>query len=160
MKNSKTRAQARRMGSLGACIRAWFGGRAPDTGSDAGQEARDGLEQELRRAQVQLMEARAEIAAQRRKKGDLRPVLARLLKKTDEELRESLHCAVQPGENTREWEAVTEQCCLGGCDMGVYTFSTEREALVFAAVLEAIGYRPAHSAACFSCYDEYRKDCI
>lgn len=159
MKN-KTRSQTRRIGALGARIRAWLGGRAPGTGSDAAQEARDALEQELHCAQAQLMEARAEITALRRQKGDLRPALARVLKKTDEELRASVYCAVQPAENTCEWETVTERCCLGGCDMGVYTFPTEREALVFAALLEAIGYRPDHNTACSSCYAEYRKDCI
>lgn len=55
---------------------------------------------------------------------------------------------------------MTERCCLGGCDMGVYTFSAEREALLFSALLEAIGYRPDHNTACSSCYAEYRKDRI
>lgn len=118
------------------------------------------LERELRRTQAQLVEACAEITALRRQKGDLRPALARVLKKTGEELRAYRYCAVQPAEDTCEWEAVTERCCLGGCDMGVYTFSAEREALLFSALLEAIGYRPDHNTACSSCYAEYRKDRI
>ena len=43
------------------------------------------------------------------------------------------------------WETVTEHCCLGGCDMGVYTFPTERDALLFAALLQAAGYHPPHN---------------
>lgn len=153
-------AQKRRMGPLEVRIRTWLDGRASGTKSDADTKARDDLERDLRRTQAQLIEARAEIAALRRQKGDLRPALARILKKTDEELRTHLCCAVQPAEDTREWEAVTERCCLGGCDMGVYPFSTEREALVFSALLEAVGYRPDHNTACSSCYAEYRKDHI
>lgn len=160
MKNSRTQSLQRRMTLLGACVRAWFGGRTSGTESDTAPGTGDDLERELRRAQAQLIEARAEITALRRQKDDLRPSLARVLKKTDEELRASIRCAVQPAEDTREWEAVTEQCCLGGCDMGIYAFSTEREALLFSALLEAAGYRPDHNTACSSCYDEYIKDCI
>lgn len=155
-----TQSPKRRMRSLRARVRAWFEGRTSGTGRDAAPEPGEGLERELRRAQARLMEARAEIAALRRQKGELRPVLAHVLKKTNEELRASMRCAVQPAEDLRKWETVTEQCCLCGCDMGVYPFSTEREALVFSALLEAIGYRPGHNTACSSCYAEYIKDCI
>ncbi|MFR8333614.1 MAG: hypothetical protein ACLU9S_15685 [Oscillospiraceae bacterium] len=140
----------RRANLLGARIRAWFEGRTSGTGSDAAPGPGEDLERELRRTQAQLVEARAEITALRRQKGDLRPALARVLKKTDEELLAYRYCAVQPAEDTCEWEAVTERCCLGGCDMGVYTFSAEREALLFSALLEAIGYRPDHNTACSS----------
>lgn len=150
----------RRANLLGVRIRAWFEGRTSGTGSDAAPGPGEDLERELRRTQAQLVEARAEITALRRQKGDLRPALARVLKKTDEELLAYRYCAVQPAEDTCEWEAVTERCCLGGCDMGVYTFSAEREALLFSALLEAIGYRPDHNTACSSCYAEYRKDRI
>lgn len=150
----------RRANSLGARVRAWLEGRTSGTGSDAAPGPGEDLERELRRTQARLMEARAEIAVLRRQKGDLRPVLARVLKKTDEELRASMSCVVQPAEDFRKWETVTEQCCLCGCDMGVYPFSTEREALVFSALLEAIRYRPCHNTACSSCYAEYMKDCI
>ena len=44
--------------------------------------------------------------------------------------------------------------------MGVYTFPTERDALLFAALLQAIGYHPPHNIACPACYAEYHKDCI
>ena len=154
------RSQKGRMSPLETRIRTWLGGRTSDAKSDAAAKARDGLERDLRRTQAQLVEARAEIAALRRQKGDLRPALAHVLKKTDEELRAYRYCAVQPAEDTCDWEVVTERCCLGGCDMGIYTFSAERKALVFSALLEAAGYRPDHNTACSSCYAEYRTDCI
>lgn len=71
----------RRANLLGARIRAWFEGRTSGTGSDAAPGPGEDLERELRRTQAQLVEARAEITALRRQKGDLRPALARVLKK-------------------------------------------------------------------------------
>ena len=44
--------------------------------------------------------------------------------------------------------------------MDVYTFPTERDALLFAALLQAAGYHPPHNIACSSCYAEYQKDFI
>lgn len=55
---------------------------------------------------------------------------------------------------------MTEYCCLGGCDMGIYSFDRERDALLFAALLSALGHKPSHNTACSACYAEYRKDCV
>ena len=91
----------------------------------------------------------------------MRPALAEALRKSDGELlRQDLPCAVQKTEDGFAWEVVTERCSLGGCDMGVYTFPDERTARLYAALLDAVGYRPAHSAACSVCYAEYMKDRI
>ena len=161
-KNEKSRTQflKGRMRLLGACIRARFEGLTSGTGSDATKGVRDDLELELCRAQAQLIEARAEITALRQQKGELRPILAHVLRKTDGELRASIRYAVQHTQDTDEWEAVTEQCYLGGCDMGVYTFPTERDALIFLALLEAAGYRPGPNKACPQCFAEYMRDRI
>ena len=56
------------------------------------------------------------------------------------------------------WEAVTSFCCLGGCDMDVYPFPSERDALLFAALLKAVGYQPPHNVACAECYQEYMSE--
>lgn len=85
---------------------------------------------------------------------------ADILGKTDDELRRYSRCIVQPTEDGRTWETVTATCCLGGCDMDVFTFRTQRDALLFSALLEAEGYRPRHNTACPECYAEYVKDCI
>ena len=87
-------------------------------------------------------------------------LLAELLSKTDAELQKHIRCIVQPAENGQTWETVTATCCLGGCDMDVFTFRTKRDALIFSALLEAAGYRPGHNIACPECYAEYMKDCV
>ena len=83
-----------------------------------------------------------------------------VLKKSDDQLRQTLRFCVQRSEDGMAWETVTQHCCLGGCDMDVYTFPTERDALLFAALLQAAGYHPPHNIACSSCYVEYQKDFI
>ena len=85
-------------------------------------------------------------------------MFAPVLMKTDAQLRREARFCVQRSEDGMSWETVTEHRCLGGCDMGVYTFSTERDALLFAALLQAAGYRPPHNIACSACYAEYQKD--
>ena len=83
-----------------------------------------------------------------------------VLRKTDALLRREARFCVQRSETGTMWETVTTHCCLGGCDLDVYTFPTERDALLFAALLQAAGYRPPHNIACPACYAEYHKDCI
>ena len=87
-------------------------------------------------------------------------LFGQILMKSDAQLRCEARFYVQKSENGTAWETVTEHCCLGGCDMGVYTFSNERDALLFAALLQAAGYRPPHNIACPACYAEYREGSV
>lgn len=79
---------------------------------------------------------------------------------SDEELRESSQFSVRQSESGPGWETVTGFCCLGGCDMDVYRFRTGRDALLFAALLKAVGYHPPHNIACGQCYQEYMSEQI
>ena len=108
----------------------------------------------------QPAKARADHIEPQLRREDAPPLFGSVLKKSDAQLRQALRLCVQRSEDGASWEAVTEHCCLGGCDMGVYTFPTERDALLFAALLQAIGYHPPHNIACPACYAEYHKDCI
>lgn len=56
--------------------------------------------------------------------------------------------------------AVTGFCCLGGCEMDVYPFQSERDALLFSVLLKEIGYQPPHNIACEKCYQEYMSEQI
>ncbi|MDO5595040.1 MAG: hypothetical protein Q4G01_09575, partial [Eubacteriales bacterium] len=67
---------------------------------------------------------------------------------------------IRKSETGDGWETVTGFCCLGGCDMDVYHFRTERDALLFAVLLAAVGYKPPHNIACPACYEEYMKDSL
>ncbi len=72
-----------------------------------------------------------------------------------EQLRETSKFPVRRTESGTGWETVTGFCCLGGCDMDVYPFPSERDALLFSVLLKTIGYQPAHNIACSACYKEY-----
>lgn len=77
---------------------------------------------------------------------------------SNEELRKASRLSVRRSESVPGWEAVTSFCCLGGCDMDVYPFPSERDALLFAALLKAVGYQPLHNVACAECYQEYMSE--
>ena len=85
---------------------------------------------------------------------------ASILAKSEEQLQSGLHFEVQKSEDGEHWEVVTGYCCLGGCDMGVYLFAAKRDALLYAAILDAVGYQPSHNTACPACYVDYMKDCL
>lgn len=144
--------------SLGAVLRRF--GRRPDRGEDAFAQKLEESTQEIRYLRLQLAQAQADIPKPRPRESELPSMLGAVLEKTDAQLRQEARFHVQRSEDGMSWETVTEHCCLGGCDLGVYTFPTERDALLFAALLQAAGYRPPHNIACSACYAEYQKDCI
>ena len=85
-------------------------------------------------------------------------IFAKVLQMPDEDLR-ALHAfPVSPTKDEAAWEAVTEVCGLGGCDMSVYSFKDERSARLFVALLERTGCRLRYDTACPSCYAEYQKE--
>ena len=88
-------------------------------------------------------------------------LVAKVLQMRDEDMRalRAFPCAPADDEAT-SWEVVTQICSLGGCDMSVYSFADERNARIFAALLERFGYRLRYDTACPSCYAEYMKDRI
>lgn len=110
--------------------------------------------------QGELDAARKSNANLQRKFQALKETFAGVLEKSDGQLRQELHFDVREAENGPGWEVVTQHCYLGGCDMGVYTFPKERDALIFAALLSATEYKPSHNTACSVCYAEYIKGCI
>lgn len=105
--------------------------------------------------QDELGKARQESVSLRQQIQDMRRAFAEALEKSNDQLRKEVRFKVQEAESGPRWEVVTEHCCLGGCDMGVYTFSQERDALLFAALLSAIDYKPPHNIACPACYAVY-----
>lgn len=117
------------------------------------------LQDETDRLQKKLDEARAHSYDREKFIRECDGLFASILTKSDEQLRCGLRFNVQKKEGA-QWAVVTGYCCLGGCDIGVYTFAAERDALLYAALLEAVGFRPSHNTACPACYTEYMKDCL
>lgn len=110
--------------------------------------------------QFQLKKARADKFELEQKPSELRDVFAAILNEPMEQLGHAARFHVREAEPGPGWEVVTDHCCLGGCDMNVYTFQSERDALLFARLLKAVGYRPPHNIACPACYEEHMKDCV
>lgn len=86
-------------------------------------------------------------------------IFAKVLQMPDEDLSAlyAFPCAPADDEAT-SWEVTTQVCCLGGCEMSVYSFPDERSARLFAVLLERSGCRLRYDAACPDCYAEYQKD--
>lgn len=125
------------------------------------------LHDQLRRSQEnvtflqeELKKARERIYGLERTSRECDGRLASVLAKSDKQLRDGLRFDVRKAEAGEQWEVVTEHCCLGGCDMGIYEFAAERDALLFAALLDMVGFKPSHNTACPTCYAEYIKDCV
>lgn len=90
----------------------------------------------------------------------LRDTISAILLVTNEKLREISRFPVRKSESGEVWETVTGFCCLGGCDMDVYPFQSERDALLFSVLLKTVGYQPPHNIACEKCYQEYMSEQI
>ena len=118
------------------------------------------LRQDIHTLQFQLVKARAEKFELEQLPMKLRDTIADIFCMPPDKLREIAWLDVRDTENKDGWEVVTEYCCLGGCDMGIYTLPTEREALLYAEILRAVGYQPPHNTACSGCYAEYAQECI
>lgn len=123
------------------------------------------LEQELvakkrdiRFLQAQLRSTRADNFDYAQLPMQYRDTLADVFCYPMEMLRDSPHFHVRELQDKSGWEVVTEQCCLGGCDLGIYTLPSERDALLYAAVLHAVGYRLPNNKACEACYEKYMKN--
>lgn len=115
---------------------------------------------DVRFLQEELAQARERIYSLEQLVQKSNALFAEVFSQTDEELSAMQRFAVRQADSGGSWEVVTEHCCLGGCDLGVYPFASEREALLYATLLRAVGFKPAHNVACPSCYAAHMRDCI
>ena len=107
---------------------------------------------------LQLTKTRADLYELQRRPQELRDVISGIFLMTNEKLREISRFPVRKSESGEAWETVTGSCCLGGCDMDVYPFQSERDALLFSVLLKAVGYQSPHNIACEKCYQEYMSE--
>jgi len=110
--------------------------------------------------QMQLTKTRADLYELQRLPQSLRDEIYQVLCAPVEQLREASKFSVRKPESGTDWETVTGFCCLGGCDMDVYSFQSERDALLFSMLLKTVGYQPPHNIACANCYSEFLNDCL
>lgn len=123
------------------------------------------LEQKLEKNRLDMEYLKYQLAVVRADNSELqnwrlsfKNTFAEILAKTNEELDLTGELRVQRTDDGLDWEVVTEQCCLGGCDMGLYRFREERDAILFAALLESVGYKVPHDMACPECYEAHMKE--
>lgn len=117
-------------------------------------------ERDVKYLQFQLAKARADVSELQQLRTSAAEVFAEVLSRNDEQLRQSPAHIVRETADKTAWEVVTAHCCLGGCDLDVYTFPTERDAQLYSALLKAVGHHVPNNRACPTCYAEYMKDCI
>ena len=54
-------------------------------------------------------------------------------------------------------EVVLEHCVFCGCAVKTEAFQSERDALLYVALLQTAGYQPQRNLSCPLCYTEYEK---
>ena len=75
---------------------------------------------------------------------------------------EDLHKAacryeVYPSDDGGGWTVVVEHCVFCGCAVKTEAFQSERDALLYTALLQTAGFRPRNNLSCSQCYSEYLK---
>ena len=123
------------------------------------QNDMDSLRRDKKYLQMQLTKTRADLYELQQRPRELRDDIYHALCMSDTQLREISRFPVQKND-LGSWETVAGFCCLGGCDMDVYPFQSERDALLFSVLLKLIGYRAPHNLACPACYTEYMSEKI
>ena len=143
-------------------LKALLCGQEPERPTVEVFRLRQRLEEKQRNIQYlefQLAKTRADKFELEQRPMELRDTIAAILNAPADQLRSAVRFHVREAEPGPGWEVVTDHCCLGGCDLSVYGFPSERDALLFARLLDAVGYRSPHNIACSACYEEYMKDC-
>lgn len=118
----------------------------------------DTKQREIHYLQFQLAKMRADNYELTRKPFHLADPIDRLLNEPMERLRSAARFPVR--ETGAGWIVAAGRCCLCGRDLDIHVFQSERDALLFACLLNVIGYEPPHNIACSACHAEYMKDCI
>ncbi len=123
---------------------------AEELGEDAGQDARF--------LRLQLAKVRAENTDLKSRTNDFGERFAALFHMPDGRLREivrSYEIRWKPGGTS--CEVVLEHCVFCGCAVETKAFQSERDALLYVALLQTAEYQPRRNLSCPSCYEEYEK---
>ena len=104
----------------------------------------------------QLTRLRAENTRLREQGNEVCAGIAPLFHMPLEKLRQiACRHQVVPLDGGSRWAVVREHCVFCGCALETVPFRTERDALLYATLLQAAEYRPKNSLSCESCYNEY-----
>lgn len=118
----------------------------------------DVRDQDIRFLRFQLTKLRAEKTELLSRMDGLRDKFSALLNMTEEQLQDDA-CRYDVWEADHEpgWFVATDHCVFCGCGLEVTDFRTRRDALLYAALLQTVGYRPKHNLSCPACYAKYEE---
>ena len=124
------------------------------------KELEEGENQDIRFLRFQLTRLRAEKNELLSRADDLRDKFSALFCMTVEQLQDAAcRYDIWEADCGPGWFVAADHCAFCGCGLDATGFRTQRVALLYAALLQTVGYRPKHNLACPSCYDEYMKSC-
>lgn len=104
----------------------------------------------------QLTRLRAENTDLRNRGNEVCANAAPLFHLPVEELRQTAcRYQVMPLDGGAGWAVVMEHCVFCGCELETAPFRTERDALLYAALLQTAGHRLKNNLSCTRCYSEY-----
>ena len=123
---------------------------AEELGENAGQDARF--------LRLQLTKARAENTDLKSRTKDFGERFAALFHMPDDGLRENA-CGYEIRRESvgTSCEVVLEHCVFCGCAVKTEAFQSERDALLYTALLQTAGFRRRNNLSCSQCYSEYLK---
>ena len=123
---------------------------AEELGENAGQDARF--------LRLQLTKARAENTDLKNRAKDFGERFAALFHMPDDGLREIARSyEIRRKSVGPSCEVVLEHCVFCGCAVKTEAFQSERDALLYTALLQTAGFRPRNNLSCSQCYSEYLK---
>jgi len=114
-------------------------------------------DQDIRFLRLQLTKLRADNTELQSRADDWQKVFSALLSMPLRQLRALASRYEVWGSDGKGWFMAVEHCVFCGCALEIAPFQTERDALLYAALLQTVGYRPRHNLSCSSCYHEYQE---
>ena len=120
------------------------------------EQVDDSLEQDVRFLRFQLTKTRSELT-ELSQRPDSFPQRFAALFHMPEEVLCRLPCRYEIGRSGGNWAVVLERCVFCGCAVKTEAFQSERDALLYVALLQTAGYHPRRNLSCPLCYTEYEK---
>ena len=122
------------------------------------EQVDDSLEQDVRFLRFQLTKTRSELTELSQRPDSFPQRFAALFHMPEEDLRKAAcRYEVYPSDDGGGWTVVVEHCVFCGCAVKTEAFQSERDALLYTALLQTAGFRLRNNLSCSQCYSEYLK---
>lgn len=122
------------------------------------EQVDDNLKQDVRFLRFQLTKTRSELTELSQRPDSFPQRFAALFHMPEEDLHKAAcRYEVYPSDDGGGWRVVVEHCVFCGCAVKTEAFQSERDTLLYAALLQTAGFRPRNNLSCSQCYSEYLK---